>query len=466
MLANKKSIYYLRLFLDLFIINLSFLASAVFAQSWEILLERNYMFILMAGLNFSWYLFSDVINFYDDFNTKHFSYQLLNVLKLAALQVIVSILFIFAAKELLFTRNFILYNSLIVISVISIRIILLRVILGSLMRKEKNQKNLLIVGAGETGRSIKELIVKHPEFGLRFSGYVDIEKDSVLIDDYLGTTEELDRIITQIKIDTVVIALSLVDPLLLDNIIRVCNKHAVRTHIIPDYFKFLSKKYQVNLIGDFPVITVRAEPLSEIHWRFLKRIFDINFSLLVFALVLWWLIPVIYLLNLINSRGKLFFIQERTGAHGKTFNCYKFRTMHESKQTDTFVPVVQDDPRITELGKILRRTNLDELPQFINVFKGDMSVVGPRPHMISFQKIYEQMVEEIKIRSWVKPGITGWAQIHGLRGDVPDFEENKKRMKKRIDYDLWYIENWSPWLDIQIILLTGWQMVKGDTKGI
>ena len=131
-----------------------------------------------------------------------------------------------------------------------------------------------------------------------------------------------------------------------------------------------------------------------------------------------------------------------------------------------FNPTLEDDPRVTKLGRFLRKSNIDELPQFINVLKGDMSVVGPRPHYITFHNFYKKMVDDIKIRSWVKPGITGWAQVHGLRGDVLDLDENKKRTKKRIEYDLWYIENWSIWLDLQIILLTVWQMIKGDTRGV
>jgi len=131
-----------------------------------------------------------------------------------------------------------------------------------------------------------------------------------------------------------------------------------------------------------------------------------------------------------------------------------------------YVPAVEGDPRITRLGKFLRKSNLDELPQFLNILKGEMSLVGPRPHALAFNEIYKEMVEELKIRSWVKPGITGWAQVHGLRGDVPDYEENKKRTVKRIKFDIWYIENWSIWLDIQIIMMTLWQMLKGDTKAV
>ena len=466
MFGNKKSLYYLRLFIDLLIINITFLLSAVLAQSWEILLERNYMFILMAGLNFLWYFVSDVINFYDDFNIRHYSYQFINLIKQVVVQIFISIIFIFAAKELLFTRNFLLYYSLIIIVLISLRIIMLRLLLRSVMSQEKKLKNLLVIGTGEIGFNFKELVERHKTFGFKFRGFIDTDRGFAREDEYLGNIESLRDVLQQENIDVAVVALSLFDADQLEKIMKTCNRDAVRVHIIPDYFKFLSKKYQVNMIGDFPVITVRTEPLSEVHWRIMKRSFDVLFSLIVFLTIFWWLFPLIFFLNLFNSRGSLLFVQERTGANNKTFRCYKFRTMYEQKETGNFIPVVEGDERITKLGRFLRRTNIDELPQFINVLKGEMSVVGPRPHMISFQKIYEQMVEEIKIRSWVKPGITGWAQIHGLRGDVPDFEENKKRMKKRIDYDLWYIENWSLWLDFQIIILTVWQMLKGDTKGI
>jgi putative colanic acid biosynthesis UDP-glucose lipid carrier transferase len=139
--------------------------------------------------------------------------------------------------------------------------------------------------------------------------------------------------------------------------------------------------------------------------------------------------------------------------------------MH-SAQPQIFQPAVKGDARVTKTGGFLRKSNLDELPQFINVLKGEMSVVGPRPHPIAFNEVYSQIVDEIKLRSLVKPGITGWAQAHGFRGDVPDAEENRKRTLKRIEFDIWYIENWTFWLDIQIILRTVWQMLKADTKGI
>lgn len=464
MITNQKSIYYLRLFTDLVILNISFVVSAILAQSLQILLSRPYMFVLMAALNFAWYFFSNVTGFYEDVTTQSFSYLFRNIIKNIFAQVIISILFIFTAKEDLFTRNFILLYTVMLLLLVSVRIQIIKQLVRSIRGKEKNIRNVLIIGAGEVGQSFRNLIDKREDFGYSFSGFLDDELNEK---DVVGKISGLEDTIEARNINVVVIALSHYASTQLDEIIKICNKQALRVHIIPDYFRFLSKKYQVNMIGDFPIITVRDEPLAEAHWRFVKRFIDITLSLIVIIGVFTWLFPLLFILNRLTSPGKLLFVQDRVGTGDKIFRCYKFRTMHASgSNADKYQPTVENDPRVTKIGSFLRKSNIDELPQFINVLKGEMSLVGPRPHPVSFHEVYKKMVEEIKIRTWVKPGITGWAQVHGYRGDVLDYEENRKRTIKRIEYDLWYIENWSLWLDIQIILLTVWQMVKGDTKGI
>jgi putative colanic acid biosynthesis UDP-glucose lipid carrier transferase len=220
------------------------------------------------------------------------------------------------------------------------------------------------------------------------------------------------------------------------------------------------------MIGNFPIITSRNEPLEEVQWRVVKRVFDFIFSLLVVAFILSILFPLVALLTKLTSKGPVLFVQERIGAKNKKFRCYKFRTLKVEQPAKSFQPVTMNDPRVTPLGKFLRKTNIDELPQFINVLKGEMSIVGPRPYPIPYDDRYGKIFEEIKLRHNVKPGITGWAQVHGLRGDVTDDEENKKLISKRIEYDLWYIENWTFWLDIQIILLTILQVMSGRTRTV
>ncbi len=467
MIANKKSTYYLRLFLDLIVLNLSFISAAIIAQSFKILLNRNYMFVLMMGLNFVWYFFSNVISFYDDFNTRNFSYQFIKIIRNVIVQILAAILFIFLVKEDLFTRNFIIIYALLLVMLVSIRTQAVKYSIAKIRGKEKNIRNLLIIGAGDLGRNFHELVLNHDDFGFNLVGFLDDKIEELNHLNILGKLSELDRIVTSKNIEEVVIALPIYAAQQLDEIIKVCNRHAVRVHIIPDYFRFVSKKFQVSMIGNFPIITVRSEPLAEAHWRFVKRSFDVFFSLLAIVFILSWLFPLLFILNRIYSRGPVLFLQDRIGAGDEIFKCYKFRTMSvDNNSGNKYQPTVDGDPRVTKIGRFLRKSNIDELPQFVNVLKGEMSIVGPRPHPIAFNEIYKEMVEEIKIRSWVKPGITGWAQVHGYRGDVTDYEENKKRTIKRIEYDLWYIENWSIWLDVQIILTTVWQMIKVDTKGL
>jgi exopolysaccharide biosynthesis polyprenyl glycosylphosphotransferase len=323
----------------------------------------------------------------------------------------------------------------------------------------------LIIGAGEVGKNFRDMININPDIGYRFIGFIDDNPGS---DDIIGTTTELDAKLKKYNIDEVVIVLSSEPSELLDEIIRICNINAVRIHLILDYFRFLSNRFQISNIGNFPIITARQEPLEEANRRFLKRSFDIIFSFLIIVLLLTWLYPILALLIKLNSKGKVLFVQKRVGVKNEMFNCYKFRTLtsESSKQTEAFIPVMIGDKRMTSIGKFLRKSNIDELPQFFNVLIGDMSVVGPRPHAIPYQDLYGRLFEEIKMRHNVRPGLTGWAQVNGLRGDVEDKEENNRKTLMRMKYDLWYIENWTMSLDFQIIMMTIWQMIKGDTKGV
>jgi Undecaprenyl-phosphate glucose phosphotransferase len=446
MIVNKRSIYILRLLSDLFLLNVAFLFAAVFSQSIDILISRYYMFFLLFGLNILWILLSNTSGFYDDFHSRNFPFQFVNILKETTAQVIASILFIFLAKEDLFTRNFIIIYT----------------ILG------KNIRNLLIIGTGEVAYNFKNMISSNPDFGYHFTGFATEAENDDSANDVVGNADQLEKLISELSIDEVVIALKDKSDEFLDEMIIICNRNAVKTHIIPDYFKFVSSRFQVSMFGNFPIITARTEPLEEAHWRFFKRAFDIVFSLSVVVFIFSWLYPIIFILTKLSSPGPVFFIQDRVGSRNENFKCYKFRTMKvsENKSAYSFQPVVENDPRVTKVGRLLRKSNLDELPQFINVLKGEMSVVGPRPHAVLYDQKYGKIVDAIRLRHNVKPGITGWAQVHGLRGDVPDEEENIRRTRKRIEYDIWYIENWSMTLDFQIILITIWQMLKGKTRGV
>ncbi|MCU0343823.1 MAG: hypothetical protein MUF28_08380, partial [Ignavibacterium sp.] len=292
MIVNKKSIYTSRVISDLLLLNLSFILSAVLAQPIEVLLARNYMFILLLLLNIVWFVNTNLSGFYLDFFTRSFSFQFFNILKTVFFQVGLTVLFIFLTKEDLFTRNFIVFYGLLLTLSVSLRAAIFKKILISLRRNGKNIRNLLIIGAGEVGQNFKETITHNPDFGYRFTGFLD---NTIKDNEVIGNLDQLDEKLKLHEIDEVVIALSSQPTNLLDEIIRICNINAVRIHIIPDYFRFLSSRFQISSIGNFPIITARQEPLEEANRRFFKRSFDIVFSLFVIIFLLSWLYPIISL---------------------------------------------------------------------------------------------------------------------------------------------------------------------------
>jgi putative colanic acid biosynthesis UDP-glucose lipid carrier transferase len=207
------------------------------------------------------------------------------------------------------------------------------------------------------------------------------------------------------------------------------------------------------------MFSIRKEPLEDVSNRIRKRLYDLVVSILVTILILSWMIPLIGLLILLESRGPVFFIQKRSGRNNKPFNCIKFRSMRISKDAHT-KQVIKDDKRITRVGKFLRKTNLDEFPQFLNVLFSQMSVVGPRPHMLKHTEDYSKLLDQYMVRQFLKPGITGSAQVNGYRGETRTLDQ----MQNRVEKDLWYLENWSLWLDTKIIILTACNMIKGEVN--
>ena len=216
------------------------------------------------------------------------------------------------------------------------------------------------------------------------------------------------------------------------------------------------------MFGPFPIFSVRDDKINEFQWLILKRAVDFIFSSLVIIFLMSWLYPLIGLLIKISSPGPIPFKQERWSRNNRRFIAYKFRSMNqyykETDETGKYRQATKNDIRVTKIGKFIRKTNIDEIPQFINVFLGQMSVVGPRPHPTPLNIESNKNIDNYMVRHLVKPGITGWAQINGYRGETKDIN----LMKKRLEYDLWYIENWTFWLDFEIIVQTIWLLIKGD----
>jgi putative colanic acid biosysnthesis UDP-glucose lipid carrier transferase len=233
----------------------------------------------------------------------------------------------------------------------------------------------------------------------------------------------------------------------------------IRFKFVPDFKLYVNRKTHMEYIDQFPILSLRPEPLEDVSNSVKKRLFDIVFSLSVLIFLLSWLVPILAILIRLSSRGPVFFVQWRSGKDNKKFRCYKFRTLSINADAHTR-QVTKDDSRITPLGKFLRKTNLDELPQFFNVLKGDMSVVGPRPHMLLHTEKFSKIMEEYMVRHFVKPGVTGWAQVQGFRGEIREEEQ----LRKRIEHDIWYMENWNLWQDVKITWLTIVKTFKGDSS--
>jgi len=240
-------------------------------------------------------------------------------------------------------------------------------------------------------------------------------------------------------------------------LIQGADENCIRFKIVPDLGFFFKKQMHIDYLKEIPVISLRKEPLEDLGNRIKKRAFDLVVSFFVCVFILSWLIPIIAILILLESRGPVFFVQQRSGKNNRSFGCLKFRSMKMSG-TAHLQQATKNDSRVTRIGRFLRRTSLDEFPQFINVLRGDMSIVGPRPHMLKHTDEYSRLIGQYMVRQFLKPGITGWAQVNGYRGETRTVDQ----MQRRVEHDLWYLENWSLYLDMKIMAMTAFNTIKGD----
>jgi Undecaprenyl-phosphate glucose phosphotransferase len=243
------------------------------------------------------------------------------------------------------------------------------------------------------------------------------------------------------------------------DLFKLADEQCLRLRFVPDIAGNFPDNSVMHNIYHYPAIAQRNEPLEDQNNRFMKRVFDVVFSLLVFVFIMSWLYPLIGLLIKLQSPGPIIFKQMRSGENNEPFLCYKFRSMRVNTDSD-LKQMTKGDSRVTKIGQFIRKTSIDELPQFFNVLKGDMSIVGPRPHMLNHTKQYNELTENFMVRHFVKPGITGLAQIRGLRGEISDM----KYMQERINVDIEYLENWHLVTDIKICFLTFYSIIKGDEK--
>ena len=322
--------------------------------------------------------------------------------------------------------------------------------------------HVLLVGSTKAAEEFIDAVKKYYYYGYKCIGYIDDQDQLKKECTYLGNLNDLHTILRTTEIDEVFIALPTGENEKIQNCIAICDGLNIKVRILPNLSEFTSSSIYINNIGLLPVVNVGDLPLDKRENRLLKRSFDIVFSLLFFILLGSFIFPLLAIIIKLSSKGPIFFKQERWGLNNKRITCYKFRSMYkESSDIDeegNFQQAFKDDPRITLIGKILRKTNMDELPQFWNVLMGNMSVVGPRPHPTQLNIQSMELVDNYMLRHMVIPGITGLAQVNGCRGETRTTED----MQKRVNFDLYYIQRWNFWLDLQIIIQTVINIFRGD----
>jgi len=380
------------------------------------------------------------------------------ILTLILRQMILFTLVIFAFLGFYYDLNVILSAIIKYVLLVSLLIAGFKFAMYYLLQKYRisfggNRRKVVIFGENKRTHALENFFNKYPEYGYTH------KKTFSFKDKKNADLEEAFNHISKENIDEIYCSISELTNSQINAIVDFADNNLKVLKFLPDNREIYSRKLKYEYYDYLPIISLRVIPLEDSINMFVKRAFDVLFSSLVIILVLSWLTPLLAIFIKLESKGPVFFKQSRNGFNYKEFDCYKFRSMTLNKDANLY-QATRGDQRVTKVGKFIRKTSIDELPQFFNVLFGDMSVVGPRPHMVSHTNMYAKKIDKFMVRHFVKPGITGLAQISGFRGEV----ENDKDIIGRVKYDIFYIENWSLLLDIRIVYKTFLNVVKGEDK--
>ena len=333
-----------------------------------------------------------------------------------------------------------------------------RRVLKKLRRMGLNFKRVVIVGAGQTGALLYRELQGDAGYGYRTMGFFDDDKSNLrdCHDTFVAGLDQLADFVNANHIDIIYYTLDAEDDKLILKVMRIAEEIGASFVYVPKFSKVLNGQFLPSSMGNIPILKHSISPLHRRWNKVIKRTLDLFVSITFLIVSPIIFIPVAIIIKL-TSPGPVIFKQKRTGIYGRDFVCYKFRTMRVNADSDR-LQATENDPRKTKFGDFLRRSSIDELPQFFNVLLGNMSVVGPRPHMVSQTEEYSALIDKYMVRHAVKPGITGWAQINGYRGGT----KHLWQMEKRVEYDVWYIRNWNIFLDIKIIFLTAFNALRKD----
>ena len=432
--------------------------------AWFVRFESN-LLIHESNLGFGYYMLSllliiplylslySVLGLYKPQRTKSIISLPINIIKANIIGLLMLVSFLFIVEQLDYSRYllamFAIFSTLFSI----IERVIFRQSLRFIRSKGFNIKYVLMVGAGVLGEQVATKLNQREYLGYSIIGFLDdnIKKGHVIADSkVIGTINDLCDVILTNQVDKVIITISPRHSVLLECIIDMCERYGVKAEIVPDYYRYLPAKHYIDMIDDIPIIDIRYVPLDNSFKKVMKRISDLILAMVGIII----LSPVLFLTAIIiklSSKGPVIFKQERIGLNRKKFVMYKFRSMQiQDNEDENHQWTVKDDPRTTKFGSFIRKTSIDELPQLFNILKGDMSLIGPRPERPYFVEKFREEVPEYMIKHHVRPGMSGWAQVHGWRGNTS--------IKKRIEFDIYYVENWTLFLDIKIFVMT---LIKG-----
>jgi putative colanic acid biosysnthesis UDP-glucose lipid carrier transferase len=443
------------------LINISFILMYYLKDKLEMPFSDSYKFLLII-FNGNWILVALSLKLYELKRIKRLDRVLYNLFKAALINGLALSAILFAlnedspfSREHLYATYGLLFVLILLWRYSAIKLIYL-------YRKSGfNYKRVIIIGAAEVAKQLYTYFISDDVLGVRVKGVFADSDISFDIKENIksGGLDEFEAFALDNEIDEIYYTMPLTYTQKITDLVNFCDKNMIRFKVVPDFRGFLFKRVNIDFFDDVPVVTLRAEPLIDVTNRFLKRAFDILFSTLVIVFILSWLYPIIAILIKLSSKGPILFKQVRSGVDNEEFICYKFRSMTQSDNADS-KQATKGDARITKMGAFLRKSSLDEFPQFMNVFMGNMSIVGPRPHMLAHTEEYSALINKYMVRQLVKPGITGAAQVRGYRGETKELKD----MEGRVRLDVWYIENWSFAVDINIIFQTVWNVFKGDEK--
>ncbi|SFE53816.1 exopolysaccharide biosynthesis polyprenyl glycosylphosphotransferase [Flavobacterium xueshanense] len=404
-------------------------------------------------ISISWFIIASSLGFYEVYRyTKVIS--ILNcALKQGILFTLICLAFAFFDSENSSFQRIVLFTSVSLFLILIIKLCIYyflkryRVLFGG------NFRTVILLGNSKSVKPLQQFFTENPDYGYKLEKVFDLEKDKV------RKLRESFAFVLEHKIDEMYCSMSDLTQNQINEIVYFADNNLKTLKFIPDEKQILSRNFTFEYYNYIPVISLRNILLDDTLNKVIKRVFDILFSVVVILGLLSWLTIILAIFIKWESKGPLFFIQKRNGLNYKEFNCYKFRSMELNDEADVN-QVSKNDIRVTTVGQFIRKTSIDELPQFLNVLFGDMSVVGPRPHMVSHTEMYALKVDKFMVRHFIKPGITGLAQTKGFRGEV----ETDKDIINRVKFDIFYLENWSILLDIKIIFNTIYNTIKGDEK--